>query len=174
MASENACYYNYIMNAEILLIILSFILIFVGAAGVIIPFLPGLPIVWLGMLVFAKATNFAFVTWKLLLIFLGVILLTGVLDMLIPIIGAKKYHASQRGIYGAILGIIFGVFIFGPLGIIIGPLLGSFLGEMISGKDWKSALESSKGVIFGFLVSGALKLAVAAAVLGTLLIALLT
>ena len=75
---------------EILLIIFAFGLVISGAVGVIAPFLPGMPISWLGMLVFAYATDFTVITWKLLFIFLGFTLLTMIFDVAAPIIGAKR------------------------------------------------------------------------------------
>ena len=160
------------MNTEISLIVLSFILVLAGAAGVIIPMLPGLPIVWVGMLIFAKATDFVFVTWNLLIIFGVIMLFAWSLDLIIPLMGAKKYNASKYGIYGAILGVILGTIFLGPLGVFIGPLVGAFLGELVIGKAWEEALNSSWGAFLGILIGSAIKLAIIAVVLGILIFAL--
>ena len=49
---------------EIILIIIAFAIVISGAIGVVLPFLPGVPVSWLGLLLFAYATGFALVTWK--------------------------------------------------------------------------------------------------------------
>lgn len=145
------------MVGEILLIIFAFALVLSGLAGILLPFLPGVPLAWLGLLIFAYATSFAVLTWKILLIFLGLSLLTFVTDMIAPLIGAKKYNASSYGIYGAAIGLLSGIFLMGPIGILAGPVLGAIFGEMLYGKTSDEAIESSKGVLIGFLAGSAIK-----------------
>ncbi len=154
---------------EILLIIFSFLLVLGGALGVILPFMPGVPMAWLGMLAFAYATNFAAITWKVLLIFLGFVLLTIVVDIIAPMIGAKKYNASRYGIIGSFLGLILGIMVLGPIGIIVGPFTGTFLGELFDGKESEKALQSAKGTAIGFLAGSAIKLALITVMLGFLI-----
>ena len=57
---------------EILLITFSFLLVLGGALGIILPLIPGMPMAWVGMLIFAYATNFTVITWKALLIWLTI------------------------------------------------------------------------------------------------------
>lgn len=173
MESQTACYHN-TMIKEILLIILSFGIVVSGAVGVIVPFLPGMPIAWLGMLVFGYATGFAAITWKVLLIFLGLTVLTMIFDVLAPLVGAKKYHASRYGIIGSFLGLIFGIMLFGPLGIIVGPFVGAFLGELLKGRAEEEALQSAKGTVIGFLAGSAIKFSLIAVMLGFMIFALIT
>jgi len=162
------------MVGEILLIIFSFALILSGAAGVLMPFLPGVPLAWLGMLAFAYATDFLFITWKALLIFLGLTLLTLVLDAIAPVLGAKKYKATTSGVVGSILGLFIGVAAFGPVGIILGPFLGTLFGEIYHGRDSEEAVRSAKGTVVGFLAGSAIKLALVLVMLGFMISAALT
>ena len=157
---------------EILLIIFSFLLVLGGALGVILPLLPGVPMAWLGMMIFAYATNFAAITWKILLIFLGFVLLTIAVDIVAPMIGAKKYNASRSGMIGSFLGLILGVMMLGPIGIIVGPFAGTFLGELYEGRESEEALRSAKGTAIGFLAGSAIKLALVTVMLGFLIAAL--
>ena len=161
-----------IMVGEILLIIFAFALVLSGLAGILLPFLPGVPLAWFGMLVFAYATNFAVLTWKMLLIFLGFSLLTFVTDMVAPLIGARKYNASPYGMSGAAIGLLFGIFLMGPIGILAGPFLGAIFGEMLYGKNSDEAIKSSKGVVIGFLAGSAIKFSLILAMLGYLIYAI--
>ncbi len=87
------------MVGEIIFIVLAFALVISGLlAGVLMPLLPGVQAAWLGMVLFAYATNFSVVTWKSLLIFLVFVILTLLIDFVAPLIGAKKYNASKYGI----------------------------------------------------------------------------
>lgn len=135
----------------ILLIIICFGLMTVGMAGVILPFLPGVPIAWVGIFLYAWGTGFQRISLFEILIFLGLTILAVLLDFLAPLWGAKKYKASKYGIAGAFLGVIIGIIGLGPLGIIIGPLLGAFLGELLAKKEIPQALKSGLGTFLGFL-----------------------
>lgn len=160
------------MAGEILLIILAFGLVFSGALGVILPFLPGVPVAWLGMLLFAYATDFTGITWRALFIFLALTIFTIIIDVAAPMIGAKKYQASRYGVIGSFLGILLGVLFLGPIGIIIGPFLGTFLGELWSGKFQEEAMRSAFGAVVGFLAGSAIKLSLILVMLGFLLLAI--
>lgn len=128
-----------------------------------------MPVSWLGLLVFAYATNFAVVTWKILWIFLGFTLLTFAIDLIAPLIGARQYRASRYGIYGAILGFLSGFILLGPIGIFVGPLFGAVAGEVFSGKSGDEAMLSSRGLLLGFLAGGAIKLSLISVMLGYLI-----
>ena len=160
------------MVADILLITLSFILVITGGLGVILPLLPGVPVAWLGLLLFAYVTYFAVITWKALLIFLVLVFVTLILDALAPMVGAKKYNASSYGLAGSVIGLFLGLAIFGPIGIILGPFLGAVAGEIFFGKELESAFYSAKGTLFGFLASSAIKLALVLVMLGYMISAL--
>ena len=160
------------MLAEILLIILAFLFVLFGAIGVAVPLLPGVPMAWLGLLFFGYATGFSAITLKVILIFLGFTVLTMILDALMPILGAKKYNASQYGILGSFLGFLFGVMFLGPIGIIIGPFAGVFIGEILSGRTEGEAMRSAKGALIGFLAGSAIKLSLILVMLGFMIFAL--
>ena len=54
------------------------------------------------------------------------------------------------------IGLIIGFFL-GPLGIILGPLIGAFVGEMIFKDDLSYAFKAGFGSLLGFLTSIGLK-----------------
>jgi len=76
----------------------------------------------------------------------------------VPIWGTKKFGGSKYGARGATVGLIIGLF-FGPPGIIIGPLVGAIVGELIFRDDFNYALKAGFGSLLGFLTGIGLKLA---------------
>ncbi len=145
---------------EVFLIIAGFILIIIGLIGCILPVLPGPLISYLGLLIQQLQPGENPFTWKFLGIWALITVAVTVLDLVIPVYGTRYYRGSRYGVYGSVAGLLIGLFFFPPLGIIIGPFIGAYLGEIISGKDAKKALKSGLGSFIGFLTGTAAKLVV--------------
>lgn len=151
---------------EILLIIFAFLMIGAALAGIVFPFLPGAPLAWIGILVYAGATDFSRISVNEVL-WLGLLaVLTLFLDVLGPVLGLKNRQASRYAVIGAVVGAIAGIPIFGPLGIILGPFLGALAGELIAGRTKEHALRSAYGALIGFVFGSLLKIAVVIAMAG--------
>jgi len=156
----------------IFLFLISLILMLVGLAGVILPFLPGVPLAWLGLFIFAISTHFANIPLITVLVFLGLAIMTLILDLVIPSLGAKKYQASKYGVTGALLGSLLGIVFFGFPGIVIGPLLGAVLGELLARKTIEQAAQSAWGAFLGFLAGTLVKAVLILIMIGFLVISL--
>jgi hypothetical protein len=143
---------------DILIVILCFVLIIVGLIGIIIPFLPGIAFVWLGIFIYASKTGFETISLATLIVFSVITVLFFLLDFLAPLLGAKKYKSGKWGVVGAFLGTLLGVATLGPIGLILGPFLGALAGELISGKERSQAFSSAFGAVIGFLFGTLLKL----------------
>lgn len=142
---------------DILLLVIAIILMLAGIVGCVAPVLPGPPLTWAGLLL-VKFTRFGDqLTWTWLLIWAGITIVVTVLDYLIPIWGTKKMGGSKKGVWGATIGMIAGIF-FLPWGIIFGPFIGALVGELITGKEGKASLKAAFGSFWGFLSSIGLKL----------------
>jgi uncharacterized protein YqgC (DUF456 family) len=152
---------------DITLAILGAALVLVGFMGSILPIIPGPPISWAGLLLL-KWTDFVddhgAAYENALWILLFFVILVTILDYVVPILGTKKYGGSKRGVWGATIGVVVGLF-FGPLGIIIGPFLGAYIGEISTGKKDKDALRAAWGSFLGFLLGVGLKLMVCGTIL---------
>ena len=144
----------------IFLTILFFILLIIGILGIFLPILPGVPIAWLGLLIFAFGTSFNKVSVTSVSIFLLLTLLSVALDFLGPIIIAKGYKTSTLGILGLFIGAILGIIFGGPMGIIFGPFIGAFFGEFFSTRDTKMAMKSAIASVVGFVATALIKLAI--------------
>lgn len=138
-------------------IVLGSILMLVGLIGCVIPILPGPPLSYIGLLLL-QLTNDPPFAWKFLVIWLVITILVTLLDYVIPIFGTKKYGGSKQGIWGAMIGLVAGIFFFPPLGIIIGPVVGALIGELVSGKTTSNATRAALGSFLGFLVGTTIKL----------------
>jgi len=139
-------------------IILCSILLFAGALGVILPFLPGVPLAWLGIFIYALVTDFETISVTVIIVFFALALATLVFDFIAPMLGARQYRASKLGMLGALIGSVAGIFAFGFAGIIIGPLIGAFAGELLAKRHLPTAFGSTLGALVGCIVGSLFKL----------------
>ena len=139
-------------------IILGIILIVIGIVGSLLPLLPGPPIAYVGLFlqIFREPDPF---TSRFLWIWAGIVVVSLILDYLIPIWGTKKFGGTKYGIWGCTIGFLL-AFWMGPLGVIIGPFIGAFVGEMIAGKDSKKSFRAALGSFVGFIMGSFLKLVI--------------
>lgn len=144
---------------DVVLIIIGILLLLIGFAGSIIPGIPGPPIAYIGLLIQVFKTENPFTT-KFLIIWALIMVGVSLLDYVVPVIGTKKFGGSKRGIWGSVIGLFIGIFFFPPIGLIIGPFLGAFIGELTGGKETQSALKAGFGSFIGFITGVALKLVV--------------
>lgn len=107
-------------------------LIVAGLIGAIVPALPGIPLIFGGIWLFAGVDHYRHLGlwWLLGIAFVGTIGLT--LDLLAAALGAKRVGASPRAVWGALLGTVIGLFL-GLPGLLLGPFLGAVLGELAAG-----------------------------------------
>ena len=144
---------------DYLLIAFGILFIISGILGSILPVLPGPPLSYVGLLLLHFTSRYEFSTR--FLITLGLItVVVYVLDYLIPVWGTQQAGGSKRGVWGSTIGLVIGLVLFPPFGIIIGPFVGAVLGELSGGKQSKEALRSGVGSFVGFLLGTLLKLIV--------------
>jgi hypothetical protein len=152
-------------SIQILLWALAALFIVAGFAGLILPMIPGIPLVFAGLVLLAWAENFAYVGWVTLTL-LGVLALASYgVDFLATALGAKKFGASPRAIWGAAAGTLIGLF-FGLPGLILGPFLGAVTGEFSGKSSLRAAAHAGVGATLGLLFGALLKIALAFAMVG--------
>jgi uncharacterized protein YqgC (DUF456 family) len=141
------------------LVVLGGILIILGIIGCFLPVLPGPPLGYAGIILLHLTAMVQFST--VFLVVLGaVVLLVSVLDYLVPVLGAKRFGGSKLGIIGCVAGLVLGIFILPPVGIILGPFVGAIAGELINGDDLQKAVRSGFGSFLGYIFGTGVKLAV--------------
>jgi uncharacterized protein len=141
---------------DVVWIVLGVILMLVGLAGCILPFLPGPPLCYLALLIQQLQSEPPY-TADFLLTWAGITLVVTGLDYVIPIYGTKKFGGTKYGMWGCVVGLIAGLWL-GPLGIIFGPFVGAFLGELIGNAESDHAFRAAVGSFVGFLLGTLLKL----------------
>ena len=121
-----------------------------GFAGIVFPALPGTVLIAGGFLVYGLITGFdSLSVW----FFVGqgvLIALSFAVDFLATAWGVRRFGGSKAAAWGAALGSL-AVFIIGPLGILIGPLVGAIVGELLMGEQVKQDLNSGIGSFLGFI-----------------------
>lgn len=156
---------------NVVFFILSCLILLVGFFGLFIPALPGLPLMWVGMFLYALVTNFQEVTAETL-IWAGALALLGqLLEYVANFYGAKRFGASRWGMFGLLMGLILGIILFGPVGVIVGPVVGAFVGELLGGRNQYEALRSSAGAFVGFLGGLLIQMLIAFVMIGLFVMA---
>jgi uncharacterized protein YqgC (DUF456 family) len=141
---------------DTLWLVLGIMFMLAGLAGCILPFLPGPPLCYVALLVQQLREAPPYST-RFLIIWAVVVVVITVLEYAIPVYGAKRFGGSRYGVWGCTIGLILG-FWFGPLGIIAGPFIGAFIGELMATNNTDHALRAAFGSFIGFLVGTLIKL----------------
>jgi uncharacterized protein len=148
------------------LLIISSLLMLAGLFGILIPFIPGLPLVWLGFFIYAIGTGFETIPIPAVIIFFFLMAITLVLDFILPMLGLKKYKASNWSLLGSFLGFIIGVIFFNIWGVILGPIVGAFLGELIARGNLKLGLQAAWAALLSSIIGTLLKIVIALVTIG--------
>jgi uncharacterized protein YqgC (DUF456 family) len=147
-------------------------MIAVGIAGTVLPALPGVVLVFGGILLGAWIDDFQRVgAWTLGLCAV-LTLLAFVLDYVATALAAKRAGASRYGLIGAAVGTVAGVFA-GLVGVFILPLVGAAVGEFIAQRDALRAGRIGVATWLGLLAAAVGKLAIVFTMIGVFVISLL-
>ncbi|MDP9122111.1 MAG: DUF456 domain-containing protein [Acidobacteriota bacterium] len=152
-------------EATLLLWALAILLVLLGLVGTVVPAIPGVPLVFLGLLMAAWADGFHKVGW-ITLSLLGVLtLLSFAIELWAVHRGTRRFGASPLAVAGALLGALGGLFFSLP-GLLLGPFVGAFAGELLARRGWKQAGRAGLGTWLGMMIGVAVRLALVFAMLG--------
>ena len=153
------------MELQTVLWITSALLILIGLAGLILPMLPGTPVVYAGLIAAAWAEDFQYVGMGTLAA-LGVLTVVAYfVDFAATAFGAKRFGATPKAAIGAAIGLFVGFF-FGLVGLILGPFVGAVMGELLGQRSLSAASQAGVGATLGLVVGGAIKIALTFIMLG--------
>jgi uncharacterized protein len=156
------------MDWSILWWVLCVLLVLAGLVGTIAPALPGVPLVFAGLLLGAWIGDFSSVGWVTLGLFALLTIAAQIADFLAGAFGARYAGAGVRAFWGATIGAVVGLF-FGLPGIIFGPFIGAVVGELTGGAGLRQSGRAGIGAWLGLVIATAFKLAVAFMMIGIFL-----
>ena len=149
----------------VLLLALAAIFAIAGIAGLLLPAVPGAPLLFVGLLLAAWAEDFAYVGTGTLMVLALLAVLTYLVDLAAGVFGAQRFGASSRAMVGAGVGALVGIF-FGLPGVILGPFIGAAIGELTVAGELRSAGRAGVGATVGLAIGTAAKISLAFTMLG--------
>jgi uncharacterized protein YqgC (DUF456 family) len=153
------------MDLDTFYYILAGVLVVVGIVGTVLPALPGLPLVFAGMVLASWVSDFQKVGWVMLVVLGLLTALSMGVDFAATAMGAKRVGASKLAIVGSVIGTFAGL-AFGLIGVFVGPFLGALIGELIHTRQLDQATKVGVGTWVGIIVGTVLKLGLAFAMIG--------
>lgn len=158
------------MDPSAVFFVIAVLLVMIGLAGLVLPAVPGLPLVFAGLLLAAWADGFQNVHWGWMIPLGLLTLLSFAIDLWAAAMGAKRVGASRLAIIGSVIGTFGGLF-FGLPGLVLGPFVGALAGELAHRRrlhqhDLGHATKVGIGTWFGIVFGIALKLALAFGMIG--------
>jgi uncharacterized protein len=137
---------------EIALLIIAGVFMILGVLGSFLPVLPGVPLSWIGLLIFYLIPGVG-MNYVFLGVTLAVAIFIYILNLMIPAMGTKRFGGSKKGMIGATIGLIIGIFAPIPFAILIFPFVGAFIGEILNKSGARNAGKAAFGSFIGFLAS---------------------
>ena len=140
---------------EYIIVILAIVAGCTGIAGALIPALPGPPLSFAGLLLLLLCDNNGIGTVPIVTAGLMAVVIT-ILDYVAPLWLTKKKGGTKYGMWGAAIGMIAGMFT-GPLGIVVCPFVGAFIGELMAKAPTGKALKTAFISFAAFMLTTGIK-----------------
>ena len=146
-------------------------LLVAGAAGCVLPVLPGHLILLIAAvahrLMLGEAAGLRWWSFVVLVLLMAI---SQTFEILSGAAGSKWFGGTRWGAVGALLGTVIGLF-FLPFGLLLGPLIGAFTLEIVvARKQTKSAAISGVGSVVGTLAGMGVKVVVGLLMIGWFLL----
>jgi len=140
--------------------LIAIVLMAIGLIGTILPVMPGAVIILAAAVIHEVmlGTEKSLGWWNIGALAL-LTLLSYALEVAAGYMGAKRFGATKWGALGVLVGGVVGLFFPFP-GLIVGPIVGAFAGELLAGKQLFSAGRAGWGTLLGNLVGMVGKLAI--------------
>ncbi|MCX9156358.1 DUF456 family protein [Niveibacterium sp. 24ML] len=150
--------------------LIAIALMLIGVAGVVLPVLPGTPLLFGGMLLGAWLDDFGKVGVLAVVVLAVLAALAWAIDFAAGMLGTKLVGASTESMLGAGIGGVLGLF-GGIPGLILGPVIGAAAGELYARRSTQQAAKAGVAAGLGFVIAMAAKLGITVAMLGVFLFA---
>lgn len=111
------------------LFVVSYLLMFLGIVGALVPVLPGPLLIWLGAFVWAWADGFVHIGWPTLLVLAVLTIIAWGADLCLTLICSRRSGADWRSIGVSILGGLVGAILLSSVPV-VGTLIGAAVGSI--------------------------------------------
>lgn len=152
--------------------VVAWILIGFGVIAIFLPFGPSIPLIWLGIFVYAFGHQWMTITQTFMALVTGIALFTIFLDYTLYRFGIRKFRAGAWGVIGAIVGFIVGSFINPIVQFVVGPVFGAIAFESLRGRDQVFSFKAGNTTVVAFMGGTIVKLAAAVAIIGLFILRL--
>jgi uncharacterized protein len=133
----------------------------VGVVGTVVPVLPGLMLVWAAALVYGLVGGFGAVGTAAFVVITALAAAGTLAGIVVPRRAATRGGAARQSMWlGSALGVV-GFFVVPFVGVLVGGVLGVFLGEALRTRDSAAAWRSTLATLKGFGLAGLLQVAAA-------------
>ena len=159
---------------EVVLWVVAVVFVIVGILGLVLPALPGAPLVFAGLFAAAAADDFEYLGAWALLALATMAGLTYAVDFVAGALGAKRFGASRRAVIGAAVGALVGAvgvvvgLVAGLPGLVLGPFVGALVGELSVHGDLRQAGWAGLGTTIA--LGASVKLGLALSMLGVFVV----
>jgi uncharacterized protein YqgC (DUF456 family) len=150
---------------EIALFVIVLAVMIVGLAGVILPVLPGIPLIFAAAAVYGIFTGFREITLSIILVFAGLTITGLVVDYLANYFSVRKMGGGRAGAIGAVIGLMVGIFV-GLVWIIVLPFVFAVAFELVAGREAHQALKSGIGSFLGLFFGGLTRFIIGCVMIG--------
>ena len=152
--------------------IIAVLMVIIGIAGTVLPALPGVALVFAGILLAAWIDGFTVISGWTVGVLAALTAVGLAVDYVAQVMSAQRAGATPLGIAGAAVGTVVGIFT-GLIGLLFMPLAGAAIGEFIAHRDMLRAGKVGVATWIGLLVGAVLKLAIVFTMTGIFVAALL-
>lgn len=144
---------------SIVVTVATWVLIFVGLVGTILPGLPGVGFVFAGIALYALYFGVDTLGMTTLILLGVATLFSFIVDLLASLYGAKRFGASRSGLIGSTIGGFLGLLFLSLPGLFLGLFIGAVVGEFfLAQKNLNDSLKAGVGSILGFFAGSVIKL----------------
>ena len=138
------------MSSDTTVTVLVGVAMVAGLFGTVIPFVPGLPLIWGAALVYGLNGGFDAAAW-IAMIVITILLGIGVAaKIILPQRRLTESGAPRSTLLAGAVGAIVGFFVIPVVGMPVGGVAGVLVAEYGRTQDWSKAWVSTKAVVIGF------------------------
>jgi uncharacterized protein YqgC (DUF456 family) len=156
---------------SIAIFIVVSLLFLLGILGTIIPALPGIGLVYGGILVYAFSNHFTAITPSTVVVLGIVSIIAASMQYLGSAWAARSAGGQGKALAGTVLGALIGATT-GPVGIFGGAFLGALIGALLEGSSTDRALRIALKSVIGILGGSIMQFLFALALIGAFLVAI--